>query len=400
MARYARRLIFWTGGVLLALVLLALLAIVVVVLTIDPGRFRGRIETAATAAIGRGVHLSGGLHWHLGWRTAIESRGGSIDNAEGFGPAPFAEWQALRMGVALQPLLRRELHIDRIEIDGARLHLQRDAAGAVNWKFNPAGTASAQPATAEKQLKLQVGSLALRDAEVSFQDAAAARDWQFTKIRFDAQLPPDPLAQQLVVAGLSLQGQAAGAPFAAPGVAFSLQSDTISLDRAAGTLEVPVWKARWAGAELEGSVQASTMPAIAVQGRLAMTAPSLRSLLATVSFPVPRTRDPAVFGPLRLAAQASWKDGAARVSELQMSMDDTTLTGHAGLPALAPLALRFELAADRVDVDRYLPPGDAAGEPFELPLAALKELDASGVLTIREARMTGAVVKELRVDVQ
>ena len=142
------------------------------------------------------------------------------------------------------------------------------------------------------------------------------------------------------------------------------------------------------------------MPAVVVQGHFGLTAPSLRSLLATVSFPVPRTRDPAVFGPLRLAAQASWKDGAARVSELQMMMDDTTLTGHAELPALAPLALRFELAADRVDVDRYLPPGDAAGEPFELPLAALKELDASGVLTIREARMTGAVVKELRVDVQ
>jgi len=400
MARYARRLIFWTGGVLLALFLLALLAIVVVVLTIDPDRFRGRIETAATAAIGRSVHLSGGLHWRLGWRTAIESRGGTIDNAAGFGPEPFAEWQALRLGVALRPLLRRELHIDRIEIDGARLHLQRDATGAVNWKFNPAGTDGTQPATTQQQLKLQVGSLALRDAEVSFQDAAAARNWQFTKIRFDAQLPPDPLAQQLVVGGVSLQGQVAGAPFAAPGVEFAFTSETISLDRAAGTLEMPAWRARWASAEMEGSVQATTMPAVAVQGRLALTAPSLRALLATISFPLPVTRDPAVFGPLRLAAQAGWNDGAARIGELQMSMDDTTLTGHAELPALAPLSLRFELAADRVDVNRYLPPEDAAGEPFELPLAALKELDASGVLTIREARMTGAVVKELRVDVQ
>ena len=384
----------------MALVLLALLAIVVVVLTIDPDRFRGRIETAATAAIGRGVHLSGGLHWRLGWRTAIESRGGQIDNAPGFGPEPFAEWKALRLGVALRPLLRRELHVDRIEIDGARLRLQRDAAGAVNWSFNPAAAREVQSGSTQKQLKLQVGSLALRDAQVSFRDARAARDWQFTQIRFDAQLPPDPLAQQLAVGSVSLEGVAAGAPFLAPGVPFALEAGAIALDRGAGTVEVPSLKARWADVQLEGAVQARTLPAIAAQGRLSMMAPSLRSLLATVSFPAPLTRDPKVLGELRLAARVDWNDGSARIEELQIALDDTTLSGQVGLPMLSPLALRFDLVADRVDVDRYLLPEDATGKPFELPLAALKELDARGALTIREARMAGAAARELRIDVE
>jgi len=45
-------------------------------------------------------------------------------------------------------------------------------------------------------------------------------------------------------------------------------------------------------------------------------------------------------------------------------------------------------------------PEDAAGKPFELPLAALKDLDARGALTIREARMAGAAARELRIDVE
>jgi AsmA protein len=401
MARHARRLILWTGAAILALLLLALLVIVVVVLTIDPDRFRGRIETAASAALGRSVQLSGGLHWHLGWRTAIESRGGQIANAPGFGSEPFARWEALRFGVAVRPLLHRELHIDRMEVDGLQLRLQRDATGASNWKFTPSTAAVQTPAVGKPSaLKLQVGSIALRDAEVLYQDAVAARDWQFVLISFDAQLPPDPLAMQLEFGGVALSGQARGAPFAAPGVAFGLQARTVKFDRSGGSLSLPDWKLQWAEAQMEGSLQARTMPSVSAQGRLSLRAPSLRALLVSVSFPVPLTRDPAALGPLRLAARADWHEGAATIDELQIALDDTTASGRVELPSLSPLALRFQLAADRVDVDRYLEPEDAGGKPFELPLAALKKLDARGVLTIRQASMTGATAKELRIDVE
>jgi len=401
MARHARRLILCTGAAILALLLLALLVIVVVVLTIDPDRFRARIETAASAAIGRSVQLSGGLHWHLGWRTAIESRGGQIANAPGFGPEPFASWEALRFGVAIRPLLHRELHIDRIEVDGLRLRMQRDATGAGNWKFAPSSAAEQAPAGSKPtELGLRVGSIALRNAALLYQDAVAARDWQFTQIRFDAQLPPDPLAMQLDFSSVGLSGQASGAPFKAPGVAFGLQAGALKFDREAGSVSVPAWKLQWDEAQMEGSAQARTLPSVAAQGRLSLRAPSLRALLASVSFPVPAMRDPAVPGPLRLAARADWHDGAAIIDELEIALDDTKASGRVELPSLSPLALRFQLAADRVDVDRYLEPEDAGGEPFELPLAALKKLDARGALTIREAAMTGATAKELRIDVE
>jgi AsmA protein len=399
MARYASRLILWISGSLLALLLLALLAIVVVVLTIDPDRFRGRIETAASAALGRDVKLSGGLRWRLGWRTAIESRGGQIANAPGFGALPFAEWQSLRLGLALRPLLRREVELDRVELVGARLRLQRDASGLANWNF-PAQPAGDDSAAAGRDLKIRVGSLSLRDAALSFQDVAASRDWQLQALQLDVQLPRDLMAPRLSFAGASLQARASGAPFAAAGVPFSLRADAVTVERSAGALDIPAWNVRWADASVDGSLQARATPAPQAQGRVSLQAPSLRALLATVSFPAPVTRDPGTLGPLRLAAQFHWRDGTARIDELDVTLDDTRVGGAVALPSLSPPALRFELAADQVAVDRYLAPEDAPGKPFELPLAALKALDAKGTLTIREARMLGAVAKELRIDVE
>jgi len=400
MARYARRLIFWISGSLLALLLLALLAIIVVVLTVDPDRFRGRIEAAASAAIGRSVELTGGLHWRLGWRTAIESRGGRISNAAGFGAQPFAEWQSLRLGVALRPLLRREIQIDHVELVGARIRLQRNAGGEGNWSLTPAGDGESTGPDAQQDLKIRVGSLALRDATIFFQDAAAGRDWQFAQLGLDVELPPDLLAQELSFGGVALQGQASGAPFASSGVPFSMQADAIRFDRVAGAIEVPAWTMSWADARLEGSVQARTMPAMLASGRLALRAPSLRALLASVSFPAPATRDEDVLGKLDLASRMEWRDGVATIDELEIALDDTSLNGRVELPSLTPPAIRFELSADEVQVDRYLQPEDAPSEPFALPLAALKSLDAKGVLTIREARMLGAAARELRIDVE
>jgi len=400
MARYARRLIFWICGSLLALLLLALLVIIVVVLTIDPDRFRGRIEMAASAAIGRNVELSGGLHWRLGWRTAIESRGGRIANAAGFGVQPFAEWQSLRLGVALRPLLRREVQIDHVELVGARVRLQRTAVGLGNWSFAPEGNGEAAGTGTRQDVKIRVGSLALRDATVFFQDAASGRDWQFSQLRLDVKLPPDLLAPDLSFGGVALQGQAGGAPFASSGVPFSMQADAIRFDPVAGAIEVPAWTMGWADARLEGALQARTMPSMAASGRLALRAPSLRALLASVSFPAPATRDEEVLGKLDLASRIEWQDGVARIDELKIALDDTELAGRIELPSLMPLAIRFELSADEVEVDRYLQPEDAPSKPFELPLAALKSLDAKGVLTIREARMLGAAAKELRIDVE
>ena len=69
-------------------------------------------------------------------------------------------------------------------------------------------------------------------------------------------------------------------------------------------------------------------------------------------------------------------------------------------PAGDDSILRFELRGDRIALDRYVELEDTSTEPFELPVAALRELRVAGVLSFAEARMAGATIKNARIRLE
>ncbi|MEO6187087.1 MAG: AsmA family protein, partial [Steroidobacteraceae bacterium] len=188
MARHIRRLIFWLLGGIAALALLAVLALAGLWIFLDPNDFRGQIEARANAAIGREVHLSGNLRWELGPQIFIVSEGGDVANAPGFGPTPLASWAQVRLGVAARPLFSRRVLIDRIDIKGLKLNLQRNAQGQDNWTFRPAKAAN--PA-APSSVTIRVGAVKLRDADITWRDAGSGADWHLSELAFSARLPED-----------------------------------------------------------------------------------------------------------------------------------------------------------------------------------------------------------------
>lgn len=424
MARHTRRLILWTIGSLLALALLAALGVVIFVYSVDPNVFRGRIEKAASEALGRPVRLSGDLHWRLGARIGIESRGGEIGNAAGFN-GPFASWRALRLDVAARPLLNRELDVGRVVIDGLNVHLQRNAAGEGNWTLQ-----TSPDAAQSSQMKFHVEAFELRDASVEFSDAASGQAWKLAAMDFETDLPADLKAATLKFADVSLRAKASGPPLPAAGVELALTVPAVSVTAGESSISVPEWNLRWDEAQIGGSLQARTGEATQAEGQVSVRAPSLRRLLDTAAIALPATRDPKAFGNFSFAARWNYRDAAAAgetaavgsvaapdgagvtgrtaaaresaavLEGVEVALDDTHLQGSVTLPRVSPLSLRFDLTADKVDADRYLEPEDGDSEPFELPLAALKALDAKGTLRIREARVAGAAAKQLTIDVE
>jgi len=393
MARHVRRLIFWTTGVLLSLALLAALAIALLVWGVDPDVHRARIERAASQALGRQVELTGALRWRPGLDFQIESQGGRIANAGGFGARPLAIWQSLRFGVALRPLLQRQLVIDRIEIQGLRLALVRGSRG-VNWSL-PAST----PASPDTQLALTVGSISLRDGAVDFSDATDGRAWSASQLELDVKLPLLLQAPVLVFSDLSIRSRLKGPPLQEAGVAVRLQLPRLEVDRQQRRLQAPEWRMTWDEASLGGAVVATAGDGPVATGRLRVQAPSLRRLLRSVSVDAPATRDSTALGPLVLDTDFRFEQGGLELTRLNVNLDSTRVDGVVNFAALAPLSVRFDLAADAVDVDRYLTPQDQPGKPLALPLAQLQALDAKGVLVVRRATMAGAAARGMRIDV-
>ncbi|MCC6611446.1 MAG: AsmA family protein [Burkholderiales bacterium] len=168
--------------------------------------------------------------------------------------------------------------------------------------------------------------------------------------------------------------------------------------------------------------------ALAVQGRIA-TPVSLN--LAQSQARLPKIAgDLALTGPdvpgksvkLALAgsAGADWAKQTAE-ADLVAKLEDSTINAKLAVASLAAPAISFDVAADRLNVDRYLPPktaarggggaatsgGDAAkggaggaGAEQPIDLSALKTLNANGTVRIGALTASNIKAQNVRVDVR
>lgn len=104
--------------------------------------------------------------------------------------------------------------------------------------------------------------------------------------------------------------------------------------------------------------------------------------------------------PVKVALQSrlTVAPDALKLSKLDLKLDDSRLTGSLDIQNFASPALRFDLALDKIDLDRYLAPEKpaaksteankpapvAAAPPTELSLSSLRSLDVKGSFRIQE----------------
>jgi AsmA protein len=101
-----------------------------------------------------------------------------LSNPEGFAETEFARVESVKLGLQLLPLIfRQEVLVDDIGLDGLELTLTRRADGVANWEFASEPSAPAdEPETADSDIDLStlsIGSIRIRDARVTFEDAEA-----------------------------------------------------------------------------------------------------------------------------------------------------------------------------------------------------------------------------------
>jgi len=83
-------------------------------------------------------------------------------------------------------------------------------------------------------------------------------------------------------------------------------------------------------------------------------------------------------------------------------LDDSNISGKAGLAKFAPPFYTFDVSIDQLDADRYLPKSDPKQKQPEQPfdLSALKGLNASGSLKIGSLKLANVNASNVRVDVK
>jgi len=199
-----------------------------------------------------------------------------------------------------------------------------------------------------------------------------------------------------------------GDGFPAAGVPISLQAKELVANLANQTLESQELYADVAGAKLNAMLAGNEiLDAPRLTGRLTLAPVELRSWLPKLGIELPKTRDDAVFRKLSFASNVEMTKTSAELKNITLDLDDTTATGSLAIADFASQALRFDLDMNRINADRYLPPPVEAPAnapktqepPTEIPVDALRKLNARGDLRIGEAIFAGIKFTKLRLGV-
>lgn len=185
-----------------AIVALVIAAVIIVPLLFDPNDYKGQIASQARSATGRDLHIEGDLDLSVFPWLGVQTGRLSLENAEGFGDAPFLTLERADVRVKLLPLLQRRLEVGKIVVEGLRVDLQRDASGRTNWDdLIERDTAPAPEQGPEPAPELEIAGLELRDATVSWRDAQAQTSYVISGLSLEtgALRPGEPVDVDLAL---------------------------------------------------------------------------------------------------------------------------------------------------------------------------------------------------------
>lgn len=383
------------GAVVGGLIALSLIALLAVWLLVNPNDFKPRIAAEVRDATGRELVLQGDIKLAVFPWIALQLGPASLGNPPGFNEQPFLSFKHAAVRARLLPLLQKRLEVGRVEVDGLELRLAKNTQGKGNWEGFGRADGGAVPAagagTPGSALRSIAGiaGIQLTNARVSYQDITVAnlnvetgsfvaKGGVPVSVRFDVErnlaehasvdvrldVSADLGAQRVRVAALNLNGVLTLAE-GEPPVRIAVSAPSVDLDLAAQTLSAPAVAVTAAGARLSGSdIRAADVGGtVSVTGAATLAPLVVREFLPRLGMSVPATRDPRALSLVSASSDFAYGENALRFDKLRVTVDDTHVQGDVALADVARHAVTFNLAVDRLDLDRYLAPAGQAGAP-------------------------------------
>lgn len=399
-------------GKILGLIVLGLLLLIVglgFALThfFDPNDYKEEIRQLARDKANLELNIHGEIGWSLFPWLGLELHQTSLASTA-TPEQPLADLRMLGLSVRVLPLLRREVQMSDIRIDGLTLMLRRDEQGHGNWENigKPAGTdeAPAQPEEAKRPaepaptrsgmpIKLDIDSLTINDARISYQDAQTGQQFSAESIRLETgairegsaipvkltaffgsnqplmrarteilgELRFDLGQQRYQFEKFRITGEASGEPLASKTLNFSAQGELLA--------DLDAQIAEWTGLKFAanqlrgiGDIKVRELDREPrISGGLSIATFNVRDFLAGLGRELPVTADANALTRVEMATRLNGTPTGMALEELTLKVDDTIITGRVAVEDFARQALRLQLKGDRLDVSRYLPPKETDG---------------------------------------
>ena len=406
-----KRLIKWAFVVGAALIVFLLVALLVLPRFVDIQQYKPRIEERVSLATGRPFSLGGDLSLSLFPWAGLSFSDLHLGNPQGFKEKDFVSVKSFEVRVKLLPLLFRDIRIKRFVVDGARIVLIKKKDGRTSW--GGIGKPSAELREREKEPRgkrmegfpikdLTLGELAITNGSVLWIDhgADARREISDVTVRLQDVSLNNPI--KFLISSL-LDGKPV-----------SLEGSVGPLGKEPGTGPVPLTLSAKAFKELVMIIN-GTIDKMTSQPRfdlaLQVSPFSPRKLMAALDLPVPVTKDPQALNRLSLKALVKGDQTMVALSDGTLDLDGSKLAFSARVKEFSKPDVTFDLAMDKINADRYLPPpgkdkGEEAVKTKSPPPAKkktdytpLRKLRVNGHMKIGELTVKNARMQDLDVTV-
>ena len=353
------------GKVLTTLVLL-LVALVAAVLVgpsfVDWNQYKAEITAEAKKATGRELTIAGDVSLGLLPSPALAAEQVSLANVEGGSQPEMIALDALKIEVALLPLLGGQIQVQSVVLVEPQILLEVLPEGRANWDFEEemaeaaedgeaqtAGEEESEAAGDGEDFTVRVDNFTIENGSLVYRDAVSGREERLEAI--DAQIVAESLRGPFAVDG----------ELTTNGLRARIEATVGKLPDAGATTFNLALGLPTAAAEAQMTGTLSRHPeSFELRGKLKGAGENLAALVAAVADGADGLPE-ALGNAFTLEGTIEADDAHFSASELSLGLGKTTVEGEASIALGPPTDLRVKLSAGRLDLDELL----AAASPGE-----------------------------------
>jgi AsmA protein len=440
--------------IIAVVVILAIAGLIALPFVVDPNDYKQQISEQVEKATGRTLSLDGDIGLSVFPWVALELGPLTLSNAKGFDAEHFAKIDAAQVRIKLMPLLQKKLEMDTIVLDGLVLNLEKDKAGSANWDDlgqsadqkaeDDTSDATADESSGARLAALSIAGVELTNANVIWSDKSAGAYYNIQNfnlntdplepskptavemdfdlsstepqmtahIALESQLAIDLDKQLYTLSNLSFKTQAEGDALPLSKIDLAISGD-VNADLAKQTVDFSALLIQIQDLAIESTINVSqVLDTPSFTGNISIKPFNLRQLAKQLAIELPTMADDSTLELVQLSSQLEGSDSHINLNDLQLKLDQSTLTGQLAVKNFDKPAISFKLALNEIDADRYMPPvtEDAetnsaptatagAAAASQLPLETLRALNLNGSLDIGQLKMSGTHSDNIHINI-
>ena len=173
------------------LVVLVAAAAAIFAMTFDPNRYKGEIQRIVKERTGRTLDLKGPLE--LAFYPSLGTKVSGVVLSERAASQPFVSLESAHASVALLPLLRGAVVVDRIRLSGLKAQIVKDKDGRFNFQDLIEQSGDKPAAKAEKKapdsgggrVAFAIAGVTIERAALSYRDLASGQEIALNDLRLE-----------------------------------------------------------------------------------------------------------------------------------------------------------------------------------------------------------------------